>query len=316
MFAAGIFERCPALFERFVQHAPDYLRKRYERTIRELPERVAKLTWQSIKGPGVCGATHPGAATVFSEAMRNPEPVFYNSDCLYVNPARKVFAVSDPPGITDAARRLFGRLDEYLQEVSPDNIEAIIRKLDRETSANDRATLSLVYIPDGRRDEALALVAGDTFLYHGNLSGKGLTPVTGSSAFIGRENASLTMTSIGLARGDFFIIASDGVLSIREAHATMSLEDILIEYVNRCLEDFAFDVVNACNQCVANGDPDTASARFIGDDNVSVLLVFPEELADVDGQASFILGGHIPASLKSSQPPAAGWPAPKNWSLY
>ena len=128
------------------QNAPDHLQSKYEKQWLSLPRYEQIITWPLVAGPGFCGATHPGADTVFVDIMVGINSYVYNSDCLYVNPARRIFAISDPPGITTGSRRLFERLDGYLKTAA-DDLEAYFNRLNRETRPEEGATLSLVHFP-------------------------------------------------------------------------------------------------------------------------------------------------------------------------
>ena len=55
----------------------------------------------------------------------------YNSDCLYINPAKNVFAISDPPGITTFSRTLITELDKLLQTQAVENLEALVNEVNQ-----------------------------------------------------------------------------------------------------------------------------------------------------------------------------------------
>ena len=148
VFEKGTFEKYPALFDRFIQNTPGHIKKKYQKAWKTLPQYEETITWPSVIGPGFCGATHPGADNVFVETMVGSSNFIYNSDCVYINPSQKVFAISDPPGITTCSRKLFTKLNDYLQTGSTENIETIVNKLNRETSLGDDATLTLICFPE------------------------------------------------------------------------------------------------------------------------------------------------------------------------
>jgi len=160
----------------------------------------------------------------------------------------------------------------------------------------DGTTLSLVYFPRKQPGsglkEALVYIAGDTYLFHGNISSRRVTRIEGNPEFMGPPHIHLEPKRIHLTRGDFIVIASDGILSIRVNNDETRLEDILMDYVERDRHSFALNVTRSCNSLAAEKIYDRVVVRFGGSDNVSVLLVYPEELTDVDHQESFILGGY------------------------
>jgi len=302
VFEEGIFEKHPILFGRFLQNSPDHLKESYQKARVTLTEYEGAITWPLIVGPGFCGATHPGADNIFVTAMVSSNACIYNSDCLYINPAQKVFAISDAPGITTSSRKLFAQLDRYLQTGSIDGIENMINDLNRETELHDCATLSLIYFPrdksNKRSDKALAFIAGDTYLFHGNIFQRRLKCIEGNPEFMGRLHIHFEPERIDLAEGDFFIIASDGIQSIRCNKEETRLEEVLLEHiVDGALGDFALSVMKSCNTVFEERIQDRVITRFGGSDNVSALLVYPEDLIDVDCEERLILGGYIADKL-------------------
>lgn len=297
VFEKGAFEKHPALFERFIQRTPDHLKKQYQKARETLPQYEGTITWPLLIGPGFCGATHPGAENIFISVMVSSDSFTYNSDCLYVNPSQKIFAISDAPGITTSSRKLFAKLDDYLQTGSTDELEIIINALNKETSRDDGATLSLICFPknksDNRLGQALAFIAGDTYLFQGNIFQRRMTRIEGNPEFMGTPHIHLEPKRIELTEGDFFVIASDGILSIRANNKETSLEEILLGHINSEMENFAFSVVETCNQSVEERIYDRVITRFGGSDNVSALLVCPEKLIESNCKESFILGGYI-----------------------
>ena len=147
LFEKGIFEKHPALFDWFICHTPDNLKQKYRKAQETLRKYEESITWPLIVAPGLYGATHPGAENVFHSIMVDPNGAIYNSDCLYINPSQRVYAVSDPPGMSTYSRKLFTKLDQHLHTESADNLETILNNLNREADTGDRATLSLLFLP-------------------------------------------------------------------------------------------------------------------------------------------------------------------------
>jgi len=292
VFEKGTFRSHPDLFSRFEQNAPEHLRSKYERLWQSLPRYEETITWPLIAGPGFWGATHPGADTVFVDIMVGINTYVYNSDCLYVNPARRIFAISDPPGITTGSRRLFERLDGYLKTAS-DDLEAYFNRLNRETRPEEGATLSLVHVPSDRPGMAQVIIAGDTFLLHGNTGKRTVRIVHGSQDFIGTPYAAFTAQEIPCRPGDFFLIASDGILSLVHADPERKLENALQPYLNGDPDGLVRQVMTACNAYYREEIYDRAFSRFGGNDNVSILLIMPEWLEENASTGSVILGGYI-----------------------
>jgi hypothetical protein len=176
------------------------------------------------------------------------------------------------------------------------DLEAILNDLNRKTLGEDGATLSLIAFPEtGQASDrqAVAFVAGDSYLFHGNLSHRGIAPIEGIPDFVGTPNTYLKPIAINLTEGDFFIIASDGILSIRGNDKERALEDVLRERVDGDLQDFALRAIRDSNRYLEERIYDRTLNRFGGSDNISALLVHPEGLADIASRESFILGGYI-----------------------
>jgi hypothetical protein len=292
VFEKGTFHSHPDLFGRFQQNAPDHLQSKYEKQWLSLPRYEQAITWPLVTGPGFCGATHPGADTVFVDIMVGINTYVYNSDCLYVNPARRIFAISDPPGITTGSRRLFERLDGYLKTAS-DDLEAYFNRLNRETRPEEGATLSLVYFPPRRPGIAQAIIAGDTFLLYGNAPRGELRALSGCQDFIGTPYATFESQEIPYGPGDFFLIASDGILSLLNTDPTRKLESALRPYINGSLDHVVLRVMTACNAYYQEKVYDRVFSRFGGNDNVSILLIRPESLEEATSANSLVLGGYI-----------------------
>lgn len=296
IFEKGTFQKHPEVFDRFLHHASSYLMKKFEKSRIVLSEYEDEITWPLITGPGFSAATHPGSDSILINTMFEGSRYVYNSDCLYINPQKKVFAVSDPPGVTTSSRRLFKKLDRYLSEESPNGLEKMINRLNGNTSYNDNATLSLVYIPEetsqGSSSEAIVYVAGDTILFHGNLSRNTLCRIDGNPHFIGTTHAYFEPRSIRFEPEDLFIIASDGIASLLSNNPEEKLEEVLLRYLNDGVEGFISTVVEQSNAYYRQMANDNEIPRFGGNDNVSVLVVYPDQLVDTDSQDTFMLGGY------------------------
>jgi len=296
VFEKGIFRKYPALFDRFAHYTSDTMKAKYHKAWESLPAYEDSIVWPLVSGPGFCGGTHPGADNIFLDTMLGSNSFIYNSDCLYINPVEKVFAVSDPPGITDTSRRIFTRLDRCLKKEGTEALDTILNALNNETKVDDGATLSLIAFPETGQTtnrQAIAFVAGDSYLFHGNLSDGELKLIEGSPIFFATPYTSLTPVYIDLAEGDYFIIASDGILSIRGDDRVKPLNCYLRERVNGKLEDFTYRVIRDSNRYLEEKINDQILSRFGGSDNISALLVYPEGLIDGNTQESFILGGYI-----------------------
>ena len=297
VFKKGIFDERPGLFDRFIYHIPEHLKKKYQEGRGTLLKYEETITWPLITGPGFSGATHPGTENIFIATMLNPNSIIYNSDCLYVNPSQKVFAISDAPGVTTSSRKLFVELDNQLQAGSLNDIKTILNDLNKKIGIENSATLSLICFPKSksryRVSQALAFIAGDSYLFHGNILQKRMTCIEGATEFFGTPYIRLEPKCIELVAGDFFIIVSDGILSVRLNNKAAKLEEILWEYVNGYLENFALNIINGCNEIFEEKVFDKVITRFGGGDNVSALLVHPEELIDINDNNGFIYGGYI-----------------------
>ncbi|MDY6907189.1 MAG: PP2C family serine/threonine-protein phosphatase [Chloroflexota bacterium] len=302
VFERGVFERHPDLFSRFLHNTPDHLKAGYQKARAALSRYQEQVTWPLVVGPGICAGTHPGADNCFIAAMVATSTFIYNSDCLYLDPGLGVFAVSDAPGASTSSRLLLSKLEQRLHAHPPADIADIVNALNRETSQADSTTLSLLYLPregtEGRAGSALALAAGDSYIFHGNLSHGRLRSIEGDPAFMGNPHISIEAQRIELERGDFFIIASDGIQSLRRNRDGVSLEQALREHiVPGGLSGFARSVIEGCNAVFEETIYDRAITRFGGSDNCSVLLVYPQELAEPDGAEGIILGGYVSDGL-------------------
>ncbi len=301
VFEKGIFQKHPELFNRFAHYTSDVMKAKFRKAWESLPSFEGSITWSLVSGPGFCGGTHPGADSIFLDTMLGSNNFIYNSDCLYINPSLKVFAVSDPPGITDTSRKIFTKLDRRLKTSGISALESILNGLNEETKVEDGATLCLVAFPENGQaghGQAIAFIAGDSLLFRGNLSKGNLTPVEGSPNFFATPYTSLTPLYIDLEEDDFFIIASDGIFSIRGEDREKPLEDALQERVNGEIEGFAYRAIRDSNRYLEESINNQTLSRFGGSDNISALLVYPEGLADVSSRESFILGGYIHRSRR------------------
>ncbi|MFC1896087.1 SpoIIE family protein phosphatase [Thermodesulfobacteriota bacterium] len=298
VFEKGTFQRYPALFDRFFHDASTYMTEEFEKARSILLKCEEDVTWPLITGPGFSGATHPGADNIVIETMFAAYPYIYNSDCLYINVRKGIFAVSDPPGKTTSSRTLFRRLDRHLLDNPHDGLEAIINKLSEETGYDDAATLCLVSLPRPKRhrspSEAIVYIAGDTVLFHGNPSKGEMVRIDGSPHFIGTKHARFEPQRISLDTGDFIIIASDGINALLAKNQEQSLEHTLLNHFKDGTERFVVDVVQSSNgyyEQHVHGN--NVVPRFGGGDNVSVLAIYPDDLIETDEPQSFVLGGYL-----------------------
>ncbi|MCP4752873.1 MAG: SpoIIE family protein phosphatase [Proteobacteria bacterium] len=298
VFEKGTFRNHPTLFDRFILHASSYMMEKFNKARTILEECEETITWPLISGPGFSGATHPGADTILIETMYAAHRSVYNSDCLYINPRMRVFAVSDPPGKTVSSRRLFRKLDRHLSDGAPDGLEPFINQLSRDTEYHDAATLSLVHFPQPASadspPEAVVYIAGDTIVFHGNSSRKTLRSIDGNPHFIGTTHASFQPHPIELEKGDFIVIASDGILPLATKNNGESLEQILLNHLEEGPVPFVANVVQRSNEYYEQpvGDNGTIP-RLGGNDNLSVLVVYPDDLMATDDPESFLLGGYL-----------------------
>jgi len=294
IFEQGIFESCPELFDRFTQNTSDYLKKKCEQSREILEKYENTITWPVVTGPGIFGATHPGADNIFVNTIISSNEFIYNSDALYINPSKRIFAVSDPPGITTCSRNFFENLDKSLTTGSPEEVESLVNVLSKEMDVNDGATLSLLHFPAGQANRALVLVTGDTYLFKGNMNLKELLRIEGNPDFIGTPHACFKSDSIEYNKGDFFVIVSDGIMSIKGNNPEIPLEDIVLSHIDITgNENGAYNLVNACNQCGTETIYGRTLTRFGGNDNVTVLIIYPGLLAETNSASSLILGGNI-----------------------
>lgn len=289
VFAEGTFRGHPDLLTRFTRHAADHMIGRYERAWQILLAYEGALRWPLLSGPGFHAATHPGADTIFSDTMAGLEDSLYNSDCVYVNPAERVFAVSDPPGITDSARRLFERLDGILG--MEDDVEGLVNRLNHEMPAGESTAFCLLRILPGDPGTVAAMVAGDALLFHGNARQRTVRAIPARAPFLGTPYAVFQARKIPLAPDDFFILASDGILSLKGNDPDRRLEDLLRDHLDGDEELFVLRAMEACNGHFVQEVLGRTVPRFGGCDNVSLVFVRPDGLRTDHRRKSFILGG-------------------------
>lgn len=298
IFEKGIFQAHPAVFDRFLHHASDYMLEKFRNAQADLGKCEGTITWPLIVGPGFSGGTHPGADNIVIETMYAGHRHIYNSDCLYINPEKRIFAVSDPPGVTVSARALFEKLDRYLQDNSPDSLGTFINQLNLDTGYDDSATLSLVHLPqsspEGPPAEAIFYNAGDSYLFHGKRSKGRLKRIDGSSQFIGTTHAHFAPQHIRLEANDFIIIASDGISTLSVGNKRKYLEPSLLKDLEGGPECFVSAVIQRTNGYFEQQVYGRIIPRFGGNDNVSILIINPDDLIDTDHIESFVLGGYIP----------------------
>jgi len=294
VFPRGTFARHPDMFDRFQQNAATHLREKYETLWQGISRYEEIITWQMLQCPGVCAATHPGADNVFVEIMVGINSYVYNSDCIYVNPNRKIYAVSDPPGITTGSRRIFEKLDGYIRQHSiKDNLQNTINRLNREMNPSEGATLSLLHLRQHWPFTTQSFIAGDTFLFHGNLRSRTLNSLKGQEYFIGTPYGEFSPMESRLQPGDFFLIASDGILSIKTGQTTGTLEEIILGYLESDWRTLVPRLMNIANAYYRETIFDRTFGHFGGKDNISLLMIYPEEIADEASEKSYILGGYL-----------------------
>jgi len=298
IFEKGLFAKHPELFDRFFEQASGYMRKKFETSKHCLIDAEEVETWPVITGPGFCGATHPGANNILIETLYSEKKYIYNSDSLYINSHQRVFAISDPPGKTTSSRRLFKKLDRFLETDTPDNLEAFINQVSKDTRYDDAAALSLLYFPLTSKvpgAEAVVFMSGDILLFHGNRLKNEIASISGNSQFIGTSHATFESQNIRLDKGDFFIIASDGISSLLLNNPQAALDEILLDLLQSNPKQFVSTVVHHCNAYYAVPVEGSKSIpRLGGDDNVTILSLFPDQIPELDDSQSYLLGGFLP----------------------
>jgi hypothetical protein len=297
LFEKGFFEKHVSLFDVYRRNALHHDRKKARHPEKWPDGYEETVKWPVIRGPGFCGATHPGAGKCFNRIMMGASDPVYNSDCLYVHPGLHVFAVSDPPGATTISRRLFAELDQRLKNDPGHRLETLIHDIAAGIDSNIQPTLALIAFTKSdfseKPDRAFVFIAGDTEVYHGNLSQNRLTRINGCPHFWGTAYRDFEPLWIDLESDDFFIIASDGISALRQAVSHTPMEDVLLAHVKSDMKNFAFNVMTACNSIYEESFNGNARTLLGGHDDMTILLVRPRELADAQQAEAAILGGHV-----------------------
>jgi hypothetical protein len=297
VFDPNVFADNPCLLAPFFRNTPAYLVKKHQAARERLPKFETTVQWSMVQGSGYWGATHPGAGKSFSGIMNGSSYPVYDSDCIYINPSRKVFAISDSPGMTTFSRQLFTDLDKDLGQRFHGDMGALINRLNQNIRRPHRATLTLLNVKHRKTGEphptAQAFIAGDTHLFCGNFCRKKMTPIKGQDAFLGRLSTDLEPIEIQLEKGDFFIIASDGITAIRSKASPTRLEHILFSHLDGNMENFAKNVIEGCNRIQEEDTHRGKRVWFAGQDDISIILVVPEAFQERDGTKSCLLGGYI-----------------------
>ncbi|MFO8100762.1 MAG: hypothetical protein R6U37_01125 [Dehalococcoidia bacterium] len=295
VFEKGIFENHPALFDPYFHNHPDHQKKKYRKAKKNLPKYEENYTWQVITGPGFCGSIHSGTGKIFHGVMTDATHPVYNSDCMYINLPQRLFAISDPPGITTLSRDLIIQLDRLLQTESDANLEALINEVNRNagTGVRDRATLTLVHFPSGNPGKALALLSGDSYLFQGNVINQQISRLEASPNRWGTPNAYFEMQEVDIKEGDFFVLASDGISAIRPRSNNLNLDETILKMATSDSRNFAFNIARNSNEIIEEAIAGKTRTVFGGGDDVSVILIEPEKLQPAPAQQSYILGGYI-----------------------
>lgn len=296
LFETGVFEKHPGLFDVYAHYTADGTGGSFHEQLRSLRRYERDVTWPVIKGPGFCGATNPGAGKSFNGILTGISNPVYNSDSLYVNPGLGIFAVSDSPGISPLSRDLFEELDHRLKQESIENLEKIIHELGFGIDANRQATLSLICFrkaSEGERgNRARIFIAGDTGVYSGNTDEEKLVRLSGVDHFWGTAHRHFRPVQIEVKKGDFFLIASDGIDALNRFANGGGIEKSLLAYIKQDPENFAYNVTASCNGVfreMSNGRNKTVLGGY---DDITTLLVFPHQLIDSDHQG-YIFGGNV-----------------------
>ena len=289
VFSEGFFEKHPELLEVYRRNTLNQ-----EKTC--LAEYEKRITWHHISGPGFCGATHPGAGKCFNRLMTGVSIPVYNSDCLYVHTGLRIFAVSDPPGATAISRNLFAELDRRLSAKPEGCLNDHIHDLALTIDPNTQPTLALIHFPECRSsslDEAFVFIAGDTQVFHGNLGENRLNRIKGTRQFWGTASGNFKSRKVVMKQDDFFIIASDGIESLRQTHPNQAIAEVLLNLVKTDPRNFAANLTHACNRVYQESFNGNARTLLGGHDDMTVLLVRPAELADAQAGKTAILGGQV-----------------------
>ncbi|MBT8340446.1 MAG: SpoIIE family protein phosphatase [Desulfatitalea sp.] len=292
LFEKGVFKEHPLLFEPFFRNTPAYLQRRYRQAKVGIAAFEETVRWPYLKGCGIQGGTHPGTGKSFTNIMTGARQPIYNSDCIYVNSARNIFAVSDSPGATTFSRTLFEELDQRLLGHREIDWARLIGHLDHDVARNQFATLALIAVDATRpKVRAKAFVAGDSIIFHGNPYRRRMVAIEGQSAFLGRLYANPKIIDLEAEQGDFFFIASDGITSIRQNETSETLESMLWKYLTGCMDRLIVDVMAQCNRIWVEETINGPRASFCGNDDCSILLIEPGRLSEGGPAKSHILGG-------------------------
>lgn len=292
VFDNGFFQNNPAFLSRFNLHDSSRLVNQHREFRQSLARYENSFVWHTVTGPGFCGATHPGAGKVFSSIATVAYGVS-NSDCLYVNPSERVFAISDAPEASVYSRSLLTYIDKNLRDSRRD-LANIINAADCAIGADDHATLSLLHIPGQQMvhpPKAWAFIAGDTLLFRGNRFNRRLVRMDGTPNFIGRSRGHCEPQGVDLASGDFFVIASDGIRDVR-ANDDETIDESLRDLLD--VDDLygsTLAIVRRCNRVIAKSRFGRTASYLGGNDNISILLVYPESLPDCVRKGTALLGG-------------------------
>lgn len=295
VFGKGVFKAHAELFDPYLQHQPDHVRERHRRTRRTLPKYEGTVRWQAIRGPGFCASIHPGSAKIFHAVMTGAAHPVYLSDCLYINLGRRIFALSDPPGMTTLSRSLLEALDRYLQSDPAADLGELINRVNREAGEGlrDRATLSLLYLPPDEPGIAWILLAGDSYLWQGNAASGGMKLAEAGPNRWGTPNMRLELKRVEFEPDDFFLLASDGIIALRFVHPDMGLEEALAHRVRSDGIEFARSVSEQCNAVFTEETPDGRRTWFGGGDDITLCLIHPRDLPRATLDQTYILGGYV-----------------------
>ena len=292
VFGNGFFQNNPAFLSRLNLRDSSRLVNQHLEFRQSLARYENSFVWNTVTGSGFCGATHPGAAKVFNSIATAAYGIS-NSDCLYVNPSERVFAVSDAPEASGYSRALLTYIDTSLRDRRRD-LANVINAADSAIGADDHATLSLLHIPGEQMVNPLkawAFIAGDTLLFRGNRFDSRLVRIDDTPNFIGKSHGHCEPQGVDLAFGDFFVIASDGIRDVR-ADDDETIEESLRDLLD--VDDLygsALAIVRRCNRVIAESRFGRTASYLGGHDNISILLVYPERLPDCVRTGAALLGG-------------------------
>ena len=145
---------------------------------------------------------------------------------------------------------------------------------------------------DEKYNKATVFIAGDTVVYYGNLNKCQLIRLNGIPHFWGTSNHYIEPEIIHLTDGDFFIIASDGIDALGQIVPDKKIEDVLLTYVEKDPEAFALNVIKACNGIFKKKVYQKTITFLGGNDDITTVLVFPENLSDTNDDGGYVLGGY------------------------